>query len=166
MDAQGNRVFAVDFDGTLSLGKWPETGEPNEELFSFLIKEKEKGSRIILYTCRNGEQLSEAVRYCNHYGLKFDEVNRNLQEYIEFYGGDTGDGYLQFLTDYVKEHGMSGRVTFFGEVTNVFEKTRNAYCYVNSSDEEGLSNSMMESMAMGIPVITTDSAGWKYLSGK
>lgn len=89
MDAKGNRVFAVDFDGTLSLGKWPNTGEPNEELFSFLIKEKEKGSRVILYTCRNGEQLSEAVRYCNHYGLKFDEVNRNLQEHIDFYGGDT-----------------------------------------------------------------------------
>lgn len=90
----------------------------------------------------------------------FEKIKDEYPEFnLEFYGGDTGDGYFQHLTRYVNEHGMNDRVTFFGEVTNVSERTRNAYCYVNSSDEEGMSNSMMESMAMGIPVITTDSAG-------
>ena len=30
------KVIAVDFDGTLSFGRWPEAGEPNTELISFL----------------------------------------------------------------------------------------------------------------------------------
>jgi len=89
MDANGNLVIAVDFDGTLSFGRWPETGDPNTDLFSYLIRQKEIGSRIILYTCRRGEQLEEAVRYCSRYGLKFDAVNENLKEHIDFYGEDT-----------------------------------------------------------------------------
>lgn len=90
----------------------------------------------------------------------FENIKDEYPDYkLEFYGGDTGDGYFQYLTKYVDEHGMSDRVSFLGEVTNVSERTGSACCYVNSSDEEGMSNSMMEAMAMGIPVITTDSAG-------
>ena len=62
MDMAGNKIYAVDFDGTLSQGvPFPEIGEANEPLFDMLIREKEKGSRIILFTCRTGKQLKEAV---------------------------------------------------------------------------------------------------------
>ena len=45
-DMAGNKIFAVDFDGTLSQGvPFPEIGEANEPLFDMLIREKEKGSR-------------------------------------------------------------------------------------------------------------------------
>ena len=40
MDRSGNIIYAVDFDGTLSRGRWPELGEPNEILFNFLIQKK------------------------------------------------------------------------------------------------------------------------------
>ena len=33
-------VFAVDFDGTLSFGQWPECGPANEGLFVFLNKRR------------------------------------------------------------------------------------------------------------------------------
>lgn len=89
MDANGNIIIAVDFDGTLSFGKWPECGEPNEGLFEELKEQKAAGARIILFTCRNGGQLTEAVDYCRAYGLEFDAVNENLPELIEYYGGDT-----------------------------------------------------------------------------
>lgn len=90
MDMNGNIIFAVDFDGTLSLGvPWPELGEPNKALFEALIREKAAGARMILYTCRNGEHLEAAVEYCRAQGLEFDTVNENLPELIEAYGGDT-----------------------------------------------------------------------------
>ena len=54
-----------------------------------LIREKEKGSRIILFTCRTGRDLKEAVAFCNSRGLHFDTVNENLPELIAAYGGDT-----------------------------------------------------------------------------
>lgn len=90
MDMQGNKIYAVDFDGTLSQGvDFPDIGKPNKTLFEMLIDEKEKGSRIILNTCRTGRDLKEAVLFCNSHGLYFDEVNENLPELIAAYGGDT-----------------------------------------------------------------------------
>jgi hypothetical protein len=89
-DMNGNKVYAVDFDGTLSVGEeWPGIGQPNEQLFNFLIEQKAAGARIILWTCRNGEDLAEATRFCKSNGLEFDTVNKNLPEFIELYGGDT-----------------------------------------------------------------------------
>lgn len=81
-------------------GRWPELGEPNEILFNFLIQEKEKkGARVILDTCRNGEQLEAAVKYCRDWGLEFDAVNENLPELIELYGGDTRKINADFYID-------------------------------------------------------------------
>ncbi len=89
-DMQGNKIYAVDFDGTLSQGApFPEIGEPNKPLFEMLIKEKEKGSRIILYSCRTGRDLKKAIVFCHENGLYFDTVNENLPELIEAYDGDT-----------------------------------------------------------------------------
>ena len=48
MDLNGNVIYAVDFDGTLSFGRFPDAGEPNENLFRFLKQEKENGARLIL----------------------------------------------------------------------------------------------------------------------
>lgn len=99
MDLKGNIIYAVDFDGTLSRGRWPELGKPNEIIFNFLIEKKKKGARVILDTCRNGEQLEAAVKYCRDWGLEFDAVNENLPELIEYYGGDTRKINADFYID-------------------------------------------------------------------
>lgn len=40
-DLQGNKIYAVDFDGTLSQGApFPEVGTPNAPLFKMLLSEK------------------------------------------------------------------------------------------------------------------------------
>jgi len=46
MDRSGNIIYAVDFDGTLSRGRWPELGEPNEILFNFLIQKINKSVTV------------------------------------------------------------------------------------------------------------------------
>lgn len=91
MTPEGKYIIAVDFDGTLIEGNtWPDVdGRPCEELIKHLIKERERGNKVILYTCRNGEHLDTAVEYCKEYGLEFDAVNENLPELIEAYGSDT-----------------------------------------------------------------------------
>ena len=99
MDRSRNIIYAVDFDGTLSRGRWPDLGEPNEILFDFLKQQKEKGARVILDTCRNGEQLEAAVSYCRDWGLEFDAVNENLPELIELYGRDTRKINADFYID-------------------------------------------------------------------
>lgn len=78
------------FDGTITRhSRYPEIGEPNTELIEWLKHEKENGVRIILWTCRTGQLLDEAVRFCHSFGLEFDAVNENLPEIIEKFGGDT-----------------------------------------------------------------------------
>lgn len=82
-------IYAVDFDKTLNLAdKYPELGEPNMELIEFLKERRLAGDKIILWTCREGELLKAAVKYCNNYGLFFHAVNDNLPENIEYYGNN------------------------------------------------------------------------------
>ena len=78
--ARNYTVFAVDFDGTLCESVWPGIGAPNIALINRLIKRRDRGDKIILWTCREGERLQEAVEWCKGHGLEFDAVNDNLQE--------------------------------------------------------------------------------------
>ena len=78
-------ILGVDFDGTLSLGQWPECGPSNVKLISFLINRKESGDKLILWTCREGSELEAAINWCSNEGLFFDAVNDNLPEIIEKY---------------------------------------------------------------------------------
>lgn len=76
------------FDGTLCESVWPGIGSPNMALINHLIKRRRQGNKIILWTCREGERLEEALDWCRSYGLGFDAVNSNLPEMIEWYGND------------------------------------------------------------------------------
>jgi len=82
-------ILAIDFDGTLSFGKWPETGPANIDLVKFLKKRKASGDKLILWTCRAGEDLDRAVEWCHGQGLSFDAINDNLPEIVELYGNNS-----------------------------------------------------------------------------
>ena len=82
------KAIAVDFDGTLCENRYPEIGEANTELIRQLIAEQENGADIILWTCRSGNRLKEAIRWAKDQGLTFDYVNRNTRERIKIYRSD------------------------------------------------------------------------------
>lgn len=82
-------IYAVDFDKTLNLAeKYPDLGQPNIELIEILKERRAAGNKIILWTCREGELLNQAVEYCKKHGLEFDAVNDNLPENIGFFGNN------------------------------------------------------------------------------
>lgn len=82
------KVIAVDFDGTIVENAYPEIGKPNYQLVNILIHLQKLGHTIILYTCRDGELLQDAVNTCRHLGLVPDYVNENAPALIEQYGAD------------------------------------------------------------------------------
>ncbi|MGF7010663.1 hypothetical protein M2146_001187 [Lachnospiraceae bacterium PF1-22] len=82
-------VHGVDFDGTLCEERYPEIGKPNTALIKHLIDHQQKGDKLILWTCREGKLLDEALAWCNEKGLVFDAVNQNLQDMIEIFGNDS-----------------------------------------------------------------------------
>lgn len=93
------KIIAVDFDGTLCENKWPEIGEPNEMLFLYLLKQQSVGNKIILWTCRTGRLLDEAIQMCKNKGLIFDAVNENLPETIKWMVGDSRKIYADIYID-------------------------------------------------------------------
>lgn len=84
-----NKIIAVDFDGTLCKSKWPDIGDPNYKLIKYLIDEQKAGSKIILWTCRCGKYLNNAIDWCKDRGLYFDAVNSNLDEHTELFENDS-----------------------------------------------------------------------------
>lgn len=87
------------FDGTLCESIWPGIGSPNMELINHLIKRRKQGNKIILWTCRVGDRLQEAVEWCRNHGLEFDAVNDNLPEMIEYFGNNTRKVYADIYID-------------------------------------------------------------------
>lgn len=102
-------IYAVDFDGTLCESQWPGIGAPNRELIEHLIRRREEGCRVILWTCRIGDRLQEAVDWCKSYGLEFDAVNDNLPENIEKYGNNPRKIYATcYIDDLAVDKGKYG----------------------------------------------------------
>ena len=100
-------TFAVDFDGTLSFGKWPGCGPANENLVEFLKKRKAGGDKLILWTCREGDNLSAAVNWCKGLGIDFDAVNDNLPEVVKKYGVNSRKVSCDF---YIDDRAIAGNI--------------------------------------------------------
>ena len=83
------KIIAVDFDGTLCENKYPEIGEPIQEVIDELLSEEKNGAKIILWTCRCDEYLEKAVEWCKRRGINFDAINEHLPEMKELFGNDT-----------------------------------------------------------------------------
>lgn len=68
-----------------------------------------------------------------------------------------GEGpLLENLKQEVESLGITDYVIFPGYIKNVDEEIKDAAIYVSSSNYEGISNSMIEALAMGIPSVCTD----------
>jgi glycosyltransferase involved in cell wall biosynthesis len=68
-----------------------------------------------------------------------------------------GDGPLhETLTRLAEQLGIAGQVDFFGSTEQVFEYLHKADIFILPSRAEGLSNALLEAMACGLPVITSN----------
>ena len=81
-----DKVIAVDFDGCICTFNYPDIGEPNWSVIKALQKEKSEGTKLILWSCRCGDSLQEALNACENWGLQFDAVNENITDRIIKYG--------------------------------------------------------------------------------
>lgn len=83
------KAIAIDFDGCLCANAYPDIGAPNWEIIVAAAAEQIAGARLILWTCREGGLLENALEACARWGLHFDAVNDILPSWKKFYGNET-----------------------------------------------------------------------------
>lgn len=93
------KIVAIDFDGTLVEDRFPDIGAPIKSMFSLVKALQASNIRVILWTCRDGQNLANAVAYCKSYGVTFDAVNTNIPEVINMYNNDTRKVFADLYID-------------------------------------------------------------------
>lgn len=93
------KIVAIDFDGTLVEDKFPEIGKPNEFMFKTVKALQANGVRVVLWTCRDGKNLIDAIAFCRNKGIVFDAINTNIPEVIELYQNDTRKVFADLYID-------------------------------------------------------------------
>lgn len=119
-----NVTLAVDFDGTIVEDKFPYVGHELENSISTLKTLKSYGVKLILWTCRSGNYLNDAINFCKSRGLEFDAVNDNIPNpkfpqnvdrspkvFADFYIDDRAFppfcGWTQFLEIFKDVYGLA-----------------------------------------------------------
>lgn len=84
----------------------------------------------------------------------FEKLHKKYSDYIlKIYG----DGSLKYkLEQYAYSKKMENSIKFIGQVDKVKEHIEKSGMFVLTSNYEGMPNSLMEAMALGIPCISTD----------
>ena len=116
----------------------------------------------------HGERDRRVVNFCRiapQKNLKvlldaFDFFFREYPDYTLDIYGIVSDGapYKAELEAYAKTLSAAESIRFYPGCADVHQKIIQANMFVSSSDYEGIFNSMLEAMAIGLPVIVTDCA--------
>ncbi len=84
----------------------------------------------------------------------FDSFDRIIPGYKLVIYGEGPE--KESLTSLINKLNLSEKVVLFGFTQDVYSEIADACMYVLTSNSEGMPNSLMEAMAMGLPVIGTD----------
>ncbi|CBK75197.1 Glycosyltransferase [Butyrivibrio fibrisolvens 16/4] len=80
-----------------------------------------------------------------------------VEEFPDYILSICGEGELENqLKDQVNSLGIEKSVKFEGHVTDLHDRMVESQIYVSSSNYEGISNSMLEALAIGVPTVCTD----------
>lgn len=98
-------IIAVDFDGVLHTGDYPIIGSPLADARAVLQRLHSAGHYIILWTCRNDDQLLEAINWLLMHEIPFNRINDNSPDNLTDYGKNTRKVYADV---YVDDHQVGG----------------------------------------------------------
>lgn len=69
-------ILKIDFDGCIVTEKFPSIGDPLPMAIETLRKFHEHKYNTILWTCREGDPLIDAIDFLHQNGVYFDVVNQ------------------------------------------------------------------------------------------
>lgn len=83
-------IIAVDFDGTLFRDAFPAVGEVMPGAVDAMRALHRAGHYLIIWTCRHGDRLLDAVNALVGHGIPFDRINDHNPDNVAKYGGFPG----------------------------------------------------------------------------
>ncbi len=75
---------------------------------------------------------------------------------LRIYGDDSGDGTKEILEGIIKDNHAEDCIFLMGPSDNLENELSKGMVYAFTSDHEGLPNSLLEAMALGLPCVATD----------
>ncbi len=114
--------------------------------------------KVVVNFCRISQQknLSLLINVFIKFHQKYPDYK------LELYGNTVTEQENELKTElqaFVDEHGASNYIKILPPCADVHKKIIDYTMFISSSDFEGLSNSMLEAMAIGLPCICTDCLG-------
>lgn len=140
-----------------------------EDAKSFFPKNIQKKGYIIPNPINNnlpqpytGERDKEIVAFGRftaqkNFKMAIDAFKLLHKDFPEYRLVIYGEGPLEKeIKEHIQSTGLEAFISLPGFQQNIIEKIKKAGVYISSSDFEGISNSMLEALAMGIPSVCTD----------
>lgn len=114
------------------------------------LKFDSKRRKVIIMVCR--------VKPQKNVGMMIEAIN-SIKDKMDGYTVEIyGDGNLHrdMLKQRIVELGLEDIISFMGPSNKIYEVMQEASIFVSTSDYEGISNTMLEALAIGLPSIVTD----------
>lgn len=111
------------------------------------------------YTGERDKEIVAFGRFTTqkNFKMSIDAFKLLHNEYPDYKLIIYGEGPLRGeLEAYIKANNLQDCVKLPGFQKDIIEKIKKASVYISSSDFEGISNSMLEALAMGLPSVCTD----------
>ena len=116
----------------------------------------------------SGERKKRIVNFCRISAPKnlgmlvdaFAKFHKDFPEYeLDIIGDPVGndvEGYIDSVNERIKQHNCENCIHILPSRNDIHDYIKDYAMFVSSSDFEGMSNSMLEAMALGLPCVCTD----------
>ena len=79
-------IICIDFDGTIVDDAYPQVGKLKEGAKDVINNLVNSGHYVIIWTCRTGELMLNAINFLLTEGICFDQVNNHCPDNVFKYG--------------------------------------------------------------------------------
>lgn len=114
-------IIAVDFDGTISRGEYPAIGGEQPYAGEVLRKLHGQGHYIIIWTCRCGVPLLNAINWLLERNIPFDRINDHNPDNVAKYGEGGNKVYAHCYIDDKNIGGFPGWLSCLEEIERMEE---------------------------------------------
>lgn len=116
----------------------------------------------------HGERQKKIVNFCRISAQKnlimlidaFEKFNKAFPDYELYIIGDPvgndAEGYIDSVKERIEKASCKDKIFLLPSRRDIHNEIKDYKMFVSSSDFEGMSNSMLEAMAIGLPVVCTD----------